>query len=141
MNKDGRQQALKNLLARGRFKSQDAVVKALKKLGFHATQASISRDFKELGVVREAGHYRLAQAPERAPLLRGIGDMIQDVTPVGANLMVVKTNPGAANVIAAHLDSLEIPGKAGTIAGDDTIFVATQNEAAQARAIQGLLKN
>src|SRR5690606_23876391 len=92
----------------------------------------ISRDFQELGVVKLGGRYVSAsemQEPEPAPT----NFSIVSVKSAGPNLSVVKTPAGAANLLAIKLDSQQIPGVVGTIAGDDTVFVALSGKAAQAR--------
>lgn len=134
-----RQAALLRVVKRRSPSSQEEMVRLLRELGFRATQSSVSRDVRELGLVRIRGRYVLATRagvegaasllPERD------SELINSVEPVGANLVVVKTPPGSANAVAIDLDQRELPEIAGTLAGDDTIFVAVRSRAAQGRVL------
>ncbi len=138
-----RQAALLKLVQRRRLSSQDEMVKLLRKSGFDVTQASVSRDVRELGLVRMNGHYvttagiATAESPNGA-IPHG-SELIISAEPVGANLVVIRTPPGAAGTVAVELDGMGEPEIAGTIAGDDTIFVAVRSRAAQGRVL-ALLK-
>ncbi|MBL7661147.1 arginine repressor [bacterium] len=135
-----RQRALVKILKSKPYTTQDDVASALESEGFEVTQSSISRDFRELGVVKVGGRY--------TSTLRFTGDansaalqgLIKNIDPAGGNLLVVKTTPGAANVVAARLDEKDLNEVVGTIAGDDTIFVATKTKRGQAHVIQALEK-
>lgn len=138
--KISRHEALLELLRSKSFSSQQAVVAALEKLGYEVTQASVSRDFHELGVSKIGGRY-LARTEQP-----GYGDftnLITSVESASTSLVVVRTPPGGANMVAAKIDKISIPGVVGTIAGDDTIFVATKGRAAQGRikALLGVRKH
>lgn len=111
--------------------SQDDLVARLGLAGIAATQATVSRDLEELGAVKlrreGAIRYVLPDAPSPAQsgamLDRLLADWVTDI--IDANgLVVVKTPPGSANLVANALDAAAIDGVAGTIAGDDTIFIA-----------------
>ncbi len=115
------------------------MVELLRDLGIHATQSSVSRDVRELGLVRVGGQYMPAArlAGDRAARV-GLGfrsELIISVDPVGSNLIVVKTPPGTANAVAIELDRKQLPEIAGTLAGDDTIFIAVRSRSAQGRAL------
>jgi transcriptional regulator of arginine metabolism len=141
--KGRRQAALLRLVRRRALSSQDEMVRLLRGLGFRATQSSISRDVRELGLVRVDGRY--------VPAARlGVGrpqdltsdlktELIISMEPVGANLIVLRTPPGGANAVAVDLDRKNLPQIAGTVAGDDTIFVAVRSRSAQGRVL-ALLK-
>jgi transcriptional regulator of arginine metabolism len=95
------------------------------------TQATVSRDLDELGVVKTRTGYHLPEAVEPAapvqPTLQLIlKEFLREVS-LASNLVVLKTHPGNAQPVAAVLDSQEWPEVVGTVAGDDTVFVATPN--------------
>lgn len=134
--KNERQMLLRELLASHAYSSQHDVVRAVRKRGFSVTQASISRDFRELGVAKVSGAYRAldsAAAPAEMPKAEVIRSVVLRVERAGPNLLVVRTQGGAAGIIAASLDKRKFKGVLGTIAGDDTVFVATDGSAAQKR--------
>jgi len=97
------------------------LVKRLQELGFELTQASVSRDLNELGVEKVNGIY----AVRPKPIGTDLGTIT--LTPAGPNLLVGKCLPGLASAITVRIDSEYIEGIIGTIAGDDTIFVAVQD--------------
>ena len=94
------------------------------------TQATVSRDIQELGLVRTAGGYRLGSGAFAAHVL--------SIEVVGF-LAVIKTPPGAANIVARAIDEAMLIGVVGTIAGDDTVFAVVQGdgEASLRRALHG----
>ncbi|MCB0322350.1 MAG: hypothetical protein KDD69_02220 [Bdellovibrionales bacterium] len=129
LEKQRRQRELVTLLEREELSSQGEVVRAMKRLGYDVTQPSISRDFKELGIAKLGGRYLALQSRSEAPLAavadRGVGDaMVRELKVAGPNLLVLRTRPGAASVVAAAIDAHPHPAVLGTIAGDDTVFVA-----------------
>ena len=137
-----RQAALLKLVREGTMRNQNEVVRALRKLGFHATQASVSRDVRELGLVKARGRY-LPAARVRGD--GGAGEPSQpsfglttSYEPIGSQLVIIRTVPGAAGTIAVDLDSRRLPEVAGTLAGDDTIFVAVRSRSAQGRLLAAL---
>lgn len=129
--KQQRQQIITRLIAQENVCSQPHLQEKLKDQGIEATQATISRDLEELGAVkiRVAGGdsiYAIAEyAPARvAPsdqLRRVMAEWVAEVTSSG-NLVVVRTPPGCAHVVASALDRSALSGLLGTVAGDDTIF-------------------
>jgi transcriptional regulator of arginine metabolism len=130
---------LRELISTGKFSSQQELVAAMRQAGFQVTQASVSRDLRKLGVAKGAGHYQIpVESATTPPSL--IAKMIIAVTPAGPNLVVVRTNPGCANAVADVLDDLDVPGKVGTVAGDDTIFVAAQDGRGMRRIIEAIAK-
>ena len=100
--------------------------------GFDTTQSSISRDLKKLGVVKVDGFYK---TPSIAPGESSKVDRL-DATTAGDNLIVLKTGPGNANRAGFIIDRSAITGILGTIAGDDTIFVAVANRQIQAKVLR-----
>jgi len=140
-----RQRALADLLRRQRLSRQDELVAALRDLGHDVTQATVSRDLDQLGVVklRRAGETRYAlpgdlnTSPTPEARLRSLfAEWVREVVPA-ASLVVLKTPPGSAHLVGVALDAAELGEVAGTISGDDTLFVATaSSEAAHALAAQ-----
>lgn len=133
-NPSERRAALHALLSGGAVARQQELVAALISRGFEATQSSVSRDLKELGAVRTASGYELPQSSSAdEDALQGIGDLLRKLTPAGPNMLVVKAATGAAQRVALALDRIDSPDIVGTVAGDDTIFVATPGARAQRR--------
>ena len=138
--KPKRQQALVKLLESKAFSNQGDVVQAMKSAGFEVTQPSISRDFNELGIVKLAGRYVASNQIMENARVGELADMVAKIEAVGPHLVVVKTNVGAANLVAAAIDDLALDGLAGTVAGDDTVFIATKNSVAQRRVIHSIVQ-
>ena len=137
--KRGRQAEILNIIQAVDVETQEQLLDELKARGFSATQATISRDIKELRLVKElsGGGYRYASS-ERKGLadsdarLRNI--FKEGVTSVdrAQNIVVVRTMPGLASAACSALDSMEIPGMVGSLAGDDTgILIMRDNDAAE----------
>lgn len=131
--KGRRQSAILELVAGRPVRSQDALRRSLAEMGIRATQATISRDVKELGLVKRAadGAYQAAQAPA-APIpddrvRRAVAEYLRRVERV-QQLLVLKTDPGQAQPLAFALDHAAWPEIVGTIAGDDTILVVLRTE-------------
>lgn len=134
MNSDKRRETLRRLIAGGGVHTQADLVANLAEEGVEVTQATISRDLAALGVVRGLRGGRMtyllpddiAETPavtaERR-LRRLLSDLPLDIATVPP-LVVLHTAPGSANAIASALDLSRWPGVVGTVAGDDTIFVA-----------------
>ncbi|MGH9507615.1 MAG: arginine repressor [Terriglobales bacterium] len=128
MSKAFRQEQIRKL-ARGQiFRSQAELARALHREGLPTTQVTLSRDLKELGLVKTpAGYAALGEAPPApAPaaevaLGRIMGESVRDLRPA-QNLLVVKTEPGAAPRVGAALDATGWAELAGTLAGDDTVL-------------------
>jgi transcriptional regulator of arginine metabolism len=102
-----------------RITTQQKLLQLLERAGVPATQSSVSRDLEELGIVKHRGFYRLPQPPDGASA-HGLLSLV----PVGDCLLVARCEPGLASSIAVEIDRAQISEIAGTIAGDDTIFVA-----------------
>jgi transcriptional regulator of arginine metabolism len=129
-----RQRLIADLLRSRAVASQDALLSALRDEGFATTQATISRDLDQLGAVklRRDGvtsyalpnEVSVGNAPERR--LRAIlAEWVRSVEAVG-QLVVVRTPPGSAHLVGVALDQSRLPEIAGTICGDDTIFIAVR---------------
>jgi transcriptional regulator of arginine metabolism len=129
--KQQRQRLIADWLRGGRIGSQEDLVARLGLAGISATQTTVSRDLDELGAVkqRDEGSIRYL-LPERVDrrqaeqrLDRILGEWVVSIESAGA-LVVMRTPPGSANLVASAMDAADLPEVAGTIAGDDTIFVA-----------------
>lgn len=140
-DKARRHATLLRLVRHERLSRQEEIVRAMKRAGFPVTQASVSRDVHELGLVKVDGRYvprdnlRVAAPPEVPAAVTG---MVLEAEPVGSNLVVVRTSAGTASTVAVAIDDQRFAGVAGTIAGDDTVFVAVRHRAAQRRAAEWL---
>ena len=122
--KTQRQHLVARLLEAHAVTSQTQLVDLLEADGVTATQATVSRDLQELRLVRTAEGYRpngLARAV--------FAEHVKEMTVVQF-LAVIKTWPGTANLVARHIDEAELPGVAGTVAGDDTIIVVLRAKSA-----------
>ena len=117
--------------------SQEELRKRLQTMGFDVTQATLSRDIKELGLMKRAadGAYQAAGAGATAPssaaaaavaLSRALGEFLLSVD-VAQQLVVVRTGPGQAQLLALAVDRAQLPDVIGTIAGDDTILVVCRD--------------
>jgi transcriptional regulator of arginine metabolism len=131
----GRREAILSILGAGIVRRQAELTQLLKRRGFPVTQSSVSRDLRELGVLKAAGRY-LAPPPETAHAGGNFGSLAQfvrSVRPAGTSLTVLRTTTGAAPSVAVALDKAAWPEVVGTISGDDTIFIATAGGRAQQR--------
>jgi len=140
MNEKRRRQTALLRIVRGQaVANQDDMVHLLKKCDIEATQTSISRDVRELGLVKVGGRYvpaaRLTLRRAVDPGEGQLSELITLVEPVGANLIVLRTRIGAASTVAIEIDRVASPDIAGTVAGDDTVFVAVRSRSAQGRAV------
>ena len=132
--KGRRQSAILELVSGRPVRSQDALRRLLAAMGIPATQATISRDVKELGLVKRAadGAYQAAQGAA-APAIpdervrRAVAEYLRHVERV-QQLLVLKTDPGQAQPLAFALDHAAWPEVVGTVAGDDTILVVLRTE-------------
>lgn len=132
-SKTARQEAIIEIIQVDPVSRQDQVVKRLVERGFRVTQASVSRDLVDLGIVKVNGAY----ASPRNAHLHGFG--MVNLMIAGDNLIIAKCDSGLASAIAVKIDSSGVPEVIGTIAGDDTVFIAIENSALQRVAIKKLL--
>lgn len=124
--KQARHLAIKQILAHKAVGTQEDLSKALRKAGFEVTQATLSRDLKELGVGRvnttDGTRYVLQPEAEEQKLRAFLGFEIEGIDS-NESVIVVKTLPGRAQGVAEIIDGLRHPLILGTIAGDNTIFI------------------
>lgn len=137
---------LRQLLTEGEISTQEELVAELRRQNFDVTQSTISRDLRRLGAVKAQdgmGHtvYRL---PDAIPLRTGVQstDLKGHFVDIEHNnsLIVIHTSPGSASLIARHLDHRKPAGILGTIAGDDTIFVAPASTKKMSETMQAILE-
>ena len=127
--KGERHRAILDVINRGAVHTQQEIAKALARRGIHATQATVSRDIQELGLVRSGSGYR-----SQAALVRELVLSVEVVEPMA----VIRTPPGTANLVARRIDEAALPGIAGTVAGDDTIIAVLRRRGA-GKALMELL--
>jgi len=137
--KNNRQRVILNIIANNDIETQHQLISALREAGVTSTQATISRDIKELRLFKELtprGTYRYATAAkENADYSERLHTIFRECAVSVAqaqNLVVIKTLPGLANAASSALDNMHIKDVVGTIAGDDTSFIAMiDNDAAE----------
>ena len=133
--KNARQQKILELIERYDIDTQELMIEKLKDAGINATQTTISRDIRDLKLVKgisPAGVYRyvlpVSKKEVATPVLNSaLTESVTEIVAAG-NIVVVKTYPGMANAVAVCVDSLEKPHIIGSVAGDDTILLVVKNE-------------
>ncbi len=128
MKKTFRQGQILNLIRGQTIRTQEELAGALNKIGIDVTQVTLSRDIRDLGLVKGPQGYRESHA-ELAPAEVGtfqwtLEEFVRDVK-TAHNMVVIKTAPGNAQTVAVALDREGWPEIVGTLAGDDTVFAAT----------------
>lgn len=140
MTADRRKRHLKilELISTRAVRTQEELADALAAEGWQVTQSSVSRDIAALRLAKVDGAYRRASraATVADPDERRIAEGVLAAEPAGEALVVVHTPPGEANRVAVAMDRLAWPDVVGTIAGDDTIFLAVRDEPAQQRVMR-----
>jgi transcriptional regulator of arginine metabolism len=122
MNKSYRQGQILRLIKGRKIHTQEQLAGALAEHGIHATQVTLSRDIRELGLVKTPEGYRQVEQPAGPGIAAMAGEFLWDAR-VAQNLLVLKTAPGHASSVAISLDQEDWPEVIGTIAGDDTVLV------------------
>lgn len=142
-----RQQEILRLLNEGaRIASQEQFVELLRERGIPATQSSISRDLRDLGVYRYGGFYALPitlkidEVTAQRDLEYRASLFLRRIQSAGPNLLVVVTEPGGAQSMAIAIENMKWGEVIGTIAGDDTIFLAVSGREEQRRVFDRLSK-
>ena len=128
MNKRERQQQILSLIRAKPIGTQEDLRALLERSGVPATQSSVSRDLEELGVVKHHGHYTMPRT--NGATTRGLLSLDQ----AGDSLIIARTVPGLASAVAVEIDAAPIPEIVGTIAGEDTIFIAVRDAKSQRTA-------
>ncbi|MGI8745496.1 MAG: arginine repressor [Bryobacteraceae bacterium] len=139
MNKSFRQGQILKVIRSGQIFTQDDLAGELKeKHGIQVTQVTLSRDMRELGLVKTQEGYRQVAAPTGPDFATIAGEFLWDVR-FAQNLVVLKTSPAHASSVAVSLDQEEWPEVIGSIAGDDTVLVICADNAAAEQLSQRLL--
>ena len=128
-----RREAIVRILREDLVRRQADLVRLLKRAGHEATQSSISRDLRDLGVLKASGRYVLP--PDEVTRANGdfgsLTRFVRALRRAGPSIIVLRTTIGAAQSVAVAIDKAEWPEVAGTLSGDDTIFIATASQRAQ----------
>lgn len=144
---ESRRRLVARLVTTEAIESQAQLRRLLLQAGHDVTQATISRDLEAIGAVKvredESARYRIQDPADvrraRAALAAATNEFVESVTVTGP-LVVVRVPPAAANLVAGRIDSAGLAGVLGTVAGDDTVFIAVDESteaAAVAAAIEG----
>lgn len=119
-----RHDVIREIIRRGNIKTQRDLVEELKAEGYDCTQATISRDIAGMGLAKSRdGYYVL---PEDLRLQRMVGELVEGVEVVN-NFLVIRTPSGIASGVCTALDAAQLKGVAGSLAGDDTVFVMARS--------------
>jgi len=143
MTGDRRQRHLKilELITTHAIHTQEDLADALAREGWEVTQSSVSRDIAMLHLIKVDGAYQrsiAAKKPRQDPDEQRISEGVLTIEAAGDAMVVLHTPPGEANRVGVALDRLAWPDVLGNISGDDTIFVAVRNPAAQRRFCQAI---
>jgi len=129
MNKNFRQGQILKIIRAKAVHTQEELARELARLGVPATQVTLSRDMRELGLVKTAEGYRQLPTERAGPDLEAVAnEYLLDIR-VAQNLVVLRTSPGNANTVAIAIDKQEMDDVVGTVAGDDTVLVITSDNA------------
>jgi transcriptional regulator of arginine metabolism len=135
-----RRSAIVRILRHGIVRRQNELVGMLRRDGFEVTQSSVSRDLRDLGVLKAGGRYIMP--PDEITRAHGDFDMlaqfVRELRTAGPSLTVVRTTIGAAQSVAVAIDKAQWPFVVGTLSGDDTIFIATESATAQSQLLARL---
>ena len=134
VSKKERHDYILSIIKKQDISTQDELVEALHKLDLEVTQATVSRDIKELGLTKVSNESNIqkyisnsrSKEPTTSKLIMVFAQAVISCDNAG-NIVVIKTLPGMAGASASTIDSLNLPEVVGTIAGDDTIFIATKS--------------
>ena len=130
--KPGRQNVILDIISKQNIETQNQLMKALAERGIHSTQATLSRDIRDLRLIKDTGpdgrtHYTRLSEPEEHSHNTRLQKILKESFlsfESAQNLVVIKTLPGLASGAASAFDSMQVEGLVGSIAGDDTIFLA-----------------
>ncbi|MDE6148714.1 MAG: arginine repressor [Ruminococcus sp.] len=146
--KSQRQQLILKIISENNIDTQENLQRALKEHGCAVTQATVSRDIKELALIKTmtaAGNYKYSIPSFKKDALDNRGSMLYTIlsdavreVDYAVNTVVVKCNTGMAQAVCAKLDGATIDNTVGTIAGDDTIFILMRTERDAVRLVKEL---
>ena len=146
-DKVNRLEAIKSIVSANRVSGQEELLQRLREQGFDLTQATLSRDLKQLQIVKvslPAGGYQyilpeLAGLSRRPKISRGGSFAASNgFLSISGNMAVIKTRPGYAGSTASDIDAHTLPELLGTIAGDDTVLLIWREEVSRERAVEAL---
>ncbi len=130
MSKEKRQQTILDLISVKNIGTQDELTENLSKKGFSSTQSSVSRDLDELRIIKINGFYSLPQSAATKD------SGLYSLEAAGENLIAAKCGSGLASAVCVQIDRAKIAEIVGTIAGDDTIFIAVKDYKSQKKVIK-----
>jgi len=134
MQAEDRRHAIEEILMAQDVRSQGQLAELLADRGIETTQPMLSRDLRSLKVAKRDGCYQLF-SPERVTPLEHISSLLRNAQLAGPNMVVVQCEPGAASAVARALEAEEVRGVLGTVAGDDSIFVAVDSKVSGGRVV------
>lgn len=135
MNKRQRQDKLIQVIQTRRISNQHDLLQALQNLNVYTNQATISRDLNDLGISKIRGVYCL---PTINPGESALIDLL-NIDVAGDNLVIIKTLPGQASGVGSIIDNMKLTEIVGSIAGDDTLFIAVKGKQEQSNIIKHIL--
>ncbi len=135
MVKEKRHRKIRDLIRTKNIGTQSELAELLSKARFTVTQSSVSRDLERLGVIKVNNFYALPETSEE----RSESGLLS-LEPAGENLIVARCASGLASAVAVKIDGAQIVEIVGTIAGDDTIFIAVKNTKAQKATMKSVWK-
>lgn len=140
LHQNERRSAILRIIRGAAVRNQDELVRLLHREGVEATQSSISRDLRDLGVLKASGRYLppLEDASRTQTDFDSLRQFVRSISTAGTSITVIRTTIGAAQSVAAAIDKAEWAEVVGTISGDDTIFLATAAARAQAAVVARL---
>lgn len=133
-----RQAAIRRILKARVVATQQDLLARLEAEGLGVDQSTLSRDLTELGVRKSGGQYVLSGARQSGPTQLDYAAAVRSFLPCGPHLIVVRTAVGQAQPVALAIDGAEDPSIVATLAGDDTVFVATKSKKTQTVALRRL---
>jgi transcriptional regulator of arginine metabolism len=147
--KKGRQEKILELINKYEIETQDELIEFLGEEGYIVTQATVSRDIRDLDLVKVAmpggsykyvvAHVSRKGAKNAGPLAHAVSDTVLSIT-CAQNIVVLKTTAGMAQAVCASMDSMTWENMVGTISGDDTIFILMRNENSSIKLVSDLKK-
>ena len=137
-SKTDRHDAIRNVISKRKISSQEELKQALAAEGIEISQATLSRDLQEIGVIKSRGGSSSFYAVPTRGFSMNNGELCVSGLEISGNMAVLKTPPGHASMFAAIIDRKELPEVAGTIAGDDTIFLVLRKNVSERQAYKSI---
>ena len=138
MTKGQRLALIERLVRRRPIATQSELLRQLAGQGARVEQSTLSRDLAELYITKRGGRYARVAPPERTEVTLDYARVVHSFTPCGPHLMVLSTEVGQAQPVAVWIDRQSDPAITATLAGDDSIFIATKTRRAQVVALRRL---